>query len=119
MKVFRTTYVSNTFALFTGLVFLNMSFFLAEISALKLSEDKKLIENVAKLIAGSASEEESDAPMGSPDEDASAKEIDLIFHYQPVAPLENTTLAKSKISILMQGIPRLGHYEIYSPPPEI
>ena len=66
--------------LFTGLIFLNMSFFLAEVSALKLSQDKKMFSNIIKLISSNAAEEEKDA-FGGTDEDSSAKEVDLIFSY--------------------------------------
>ena len=66
--------------LFTGLIFLNMSFFLAEVSALKLNQDKKMVSNIIKLISSSAAEEEKDA-FGGADEDCSAKEVDLIFNY--------------------------------------
>ena len=41
-------------ALFTGLIFLNMSFFLAEVSALELTKDKKMLKNIALLISSSA-----------------------------------------------------------------
>ena len=66
--------------LLTGLIFLNMSFFLFEVSALKLNQDKKMFSNIIKLISSSAAEEEKDA-FGGADEDSKVKEVDLIFNY--------------------------------------
>ncbi|MBA4055877.1 MAG: hypothetical protein C0490_14275 [Marivirga sp.] len=118
MKLFRIKYVSNALSLFTGIVFLNMSFFLAEVSLLKLDQDKQMVENIAKLLAGCAAEEEKDVFGGSADEDPTAKEIDLIFSYAIFTPDGFIQINKSKVHALDQGIPRLGNYEIYSPPPE-
>lgn len=119
MNFFRNKYVSHGLALFTGIVFLNMSFFLAEVSALKLDQDKVMVANIAKLIAGSSAEEEKDAFGGSTDEDATAKEIDLIFSYTIYTPDGFFYIAKSKGHLMDHGLPRLGNYEIYSPPPEV
>ena len=70
----------NLMTLFTGLVFLNMSFFLFEVSALKLNQDKTMFSNIIKLISNSAAEEEKDV-FGGTDEDCTAKEVDLIVNY--------------------------------------
>lgn len=119
MEVFRLRYVSHGFSLFTGIVFLNMSFFLAEISALKLDQNKQMMENIAKLLAGCAAEEEKDVFGGTSDEDTSAKEIDLIFHYHTHTPRHHVLVLTSNISVFTAGIPRFGNYEIDSPPPEV
>jgi len=118
MKLFRQKYIQNGLALFTGLIFLNMSFFLAEVKALKLDQDKQLFTNIAKLIKNSASEKEKDACGGSADEDSTAKEVNLIFNYSTHIIDRYTSLLKNKRHIINQGIPLLGNYEIYSPPPE-
>jgi hypothetical protein len=119
MRLFRALYVRRLFSLFTGIVFLNMSFFLAEVSALKIGKDKQLWENICKLIAGSAAEEEKDAFSGAADEDSLTQEIDLIFFYHTHAADGNSPLVKKNLSILTLGIPLFGNYEIYSPPPEV
>ena len=49
----KNIYVRNLMTLFTGLVFLNMSFFLFEVSALKLNQDKTMFSNIIKLISNS------------------------------------------------------------------
>lgn len=105
-------------ALFTGLIFLNMSFFLAEVSALKLTQDKKMLENIARLISSSAAEEEKDIFGGFADEDCSAKEVDLIFSYTIHTIHGHGILTDNKLDTHDQGLPLLGSYEIYSPPPD-
>jgi hypothetical protein len=105
-------------ALFTGLIFLNMSFFLAEVSVLNLNKDKKMIANIAKLISSSSSEEEKAAFGGAADEDPTAKEVDLIFNYSTHTIYRFILLIKSTRYSYNQGPPLLGSYEIYSPPPE-
>lgn len=63
---------------FTGIVFLNMSFFLAEVSALRLDKyDKKMLENLVRSFS-CVSEEERDASAESTDAGGSSvKEVDL------------------------------------------
>lgn len=103
--------------LFTGLIFLNMSFFLAEVAALKLNQDKKIFANIVTMITNSAAEEEKDV-FGGTDEDCSAKEVDLIFNYATHSIYSHILDLNNKRSVFDQGIPLLGSYEIYSPPPE-
>jgi hypothetical protein len=117
MLIFKKLYVRNLMTLFTGLIFLNMSFFLAEVSALKLNQDQKMFTNIIKLISSSAAEEEKDA-FGGTDEDCSAKEINLIFNYSTHSLYSYISDVNKKRSVFDQGIPLLGSYEIYSPPPE-
>lgn len=119
MKLFRKNGVRNGFALFTGIIFLNMSFFLFEVSVLKLNQDKQMMANIAKLLLTGASEEERDVFGGSADEDASAKEVDLLFSYSAHTVYSYVTLVNNKKCVVNQGIPLLGSYEIYSPPPEV
>ena len=75
MNCFRTHYLSKITALITGVVFLNMSFFLAEVSMLKYDQ-ADLIENIANLIFNSGFEEERD---GQSHTDNGAKEVDLLL----------------------------------------
>jgi hypothetical protein len=115
MKVFRLKCVVEMFSLFTGIIFLNMSFVLAEVSALKMDQDKQMIENIAALIAGCTSEEESG---GASDEDNTVNEIQLISHHGSHPPSSIDDLSKNKLRITTSGAPRLGNYKIFSPPPE-
>ncbi len=118
MLIFRNSLFKNIATVFTGLIFLNMSFFLFEVSALKLNQDKDMVANIAKLISSSAAEEEKDV-FGGADEDHSAKEIDLIFSYAAHTIHSFNVQISKKRSVFNQGIPLFGSYEIYSPPPEV
>lgn len=106
--------VCRLFAVFTALVFFNMSFVMAEICALKLDKDRQLIENISRIING-CSEEEAD---GLADEDNTVKEIIMIVGIVSNAPFSHLLESPNKIKLQNQGITRLGNYEIYSPPPE-
>jgi hypothetical protein len=117
MLIFRNVHVRNIMAFFTGLIFLNMSFFLAEVSALGLTKDKKMLKNIALLISSSAAEEEKDAFGGLSDEDSSVKGVDLIATYS-THTIHGHEILITKHGCHDQGLPLLGSYEIYSPPPE-
>jgi hypothetical protein len=116
MKLFRLKGVTQAFALFTGIIFLNMSFVLAEVAAIKMDQDKQLLGNIAALFAGCSAEEETG---NSADEDSSVCEIDLILHHAHRHSVYHELLFKNKAGITTVGLPQLGHYEIYSPPPEV
>jgi hypothetical protein len=76
MEILRRHFLSKVFGVLTGLIFLNMSFFLAEVTYLQFDK-KELMENIAKLILNSGFEEERDCePAGN---DAATKGIDLIL----------------------------------------
>ena len=115
MKIFRLKYVIETFSLVTMVIFLNMSFVFVEVSALKMDQDKQMIKNIAALIAGCTSEEE---PGGTSDEDNTVNEIQLMLHHHPHTPSSVDILFRSKARLTTLGVPRLGNYEIFSPPPE-
>lgn len=119
MLMFKSNYIKNVMTLLTGLIFLNMSFFLFEVSALKLHQDKKLLMNIAKLISASSAEEEKGSVGGSADEDFSAKEVDLFVSYTIHAIGDDILSLNTKRCVLNVGMPLLGSYEIYSPPPEV
>lgn len=60
MRIYRNQTVTRIFSLFTGVIFLNMSFFLAEVSMLEL-KDRQMIENICFLVLNGGLEEERDA----------------------------------------------------------
>jgi hypothetical protein len=79
MKFFRKKHIRKLMAVFTGIVFLNLSFFLAEVSALKIGkENQQLIENLVRIFS-TVSEEEKDINTGESADPASSivKEVDL------------------------------------------
>lgn len=79
MKFYRNMFIRKTLVLLTGVLVLNMSFFLAEVEALKLLHNKQMVENIAKLIMGAATEEEKDLSGGAEESDPALKKIDLLF----------------------------------------
>ena len=115
MKIFRLKYVVETLWLFTMVIFLNMSFVMAEVSALKTDQDNAIIKNIAALISGCASEEEAG---NASDEDNPVNEIQLMLDHQTHTPQFIDILSKNKAKTTTLGVPRLGNYEILSPPPE-
>jgi len=118
MRMLRTTLVNGAFSLLTGMLFLNMSFFLAEVSALKMGKNKQLFENISRLLSGTSAEEEQDAFASASDEDTFENEVDLLLTYSTYPPLAQILTPRHDVNIWKQGIPLIGIFEIDSPPPE-
>lgn len=114
MKVFRIKYAVKAFSLFTGAIFLNMSFLLVEISALDIERNNQMARNLSMLIASSMAEEEP----GAADEDSTLSELDLIVNSHAGAPPSDLS-SPIRFSIWSHGHPRLGEFEICYPPPEV
>lgn len=115
MRLFRIKYVTNALTLFTGVIFLNMSFIFAEISALKVDRDKEIARNLSILVASCAAEEE---PGGTADEDSTVSEMDLIFSHSTHAVTVSTISHGIKYGVWTYGHPKLAEFEISTPPPE-
>src|SRR5436190_23830261 len=77
MKMLRNKVWRACFLFLTGLTFLNMSFFIAEIATMKSAYNKATLENIARLFSASLSEEETDSE--SPENDV--HEIDIVAGY--------------------------------------
>lgn len=118
MRILRTTMANGAFSLLTGMLFLNMSFFLAEVSVLKMGKNKPLFENISKILSGTSAEDEQDAFGSTSDEDTFENEVDLLLTYSTYAPLARILTAQGNVNIWKQGIPLIGIFEIDSPPPE-
>ena len=113
------TMLKNTslriFALLTGVIFLNMSFFLAEVSMLEI-KDKQMIEIVAKLVLNGGLEEERDSH--SPAGDAPLK----IFSVGGALRLHHSSLFLIASRMYQEWIDHYlhaDHSEKYSPPPDV
>lgn len=113
MKLFRIKNIVTVFSLFTSVIFLNLSFMLAEIAALKMDQNKQVAQYLSILIASSMAEEEP----GSGDADATFAEIDLIVQHV-ITPSVGAVTSDIKFNIWSHGHPRLGEFEINNPPPE-
>jgi len=119
MLMIRSKRLQQVLTLVTGVIFLNMSFFLAEVSALKLDKNKQMVENIAKLIAGAASEEEKDI-FGGESEDAKwSKEVDLLTEIKNHAHQSSHLSLGQHQWITDSNKPTTGNQKILGPPPKI
>lgn len=113
MKILRNRTATRIFSLFTGLMFLNMSFFLTGISILS-PEDKQLIENVGKLVLN---EEEKDAHGTGTDTPLKVFPLlaDGVMMRHSSLFLIAGKLHHDRELLLLHD----GHAENFSPPPEV
>jgi hypothetical protein len=119
MTIFRQKYIKTAMIFFTGIIFLNMSFFLAEVTALKLAGNKALVENIAKLISGGGLEEEKDASTETAEGgDVTVKEVDLLAHHAFIHHAALSLIAQGRNGILNDTFSYFSYLEIFSPPPE-
>jgi hypothetical protein len=89
MLSFRKYIATRFLALLTGVIFLNMSFFLTEIRMLELDlSHARMVENVVKALAGVGFEEEKDA-MGESSESECGHAVDLHIIIHPVSFLNS------------------------------
>jgi hypothetical protein len=80
MKTVRSAFLSKVIALITGIVFLNMSFFLSEIRILKLDVTHyKLVENIVKMFSSTGFEEEKDS-LGESAPGQQVVDLHMIVH---------------------------------------
>ena len=76
-------------ALITGIIFLNMSFFLTEIRFLGLHlSHTKMVENIVKALAGVGFEEEKDS-MGESSSEGGEQIADLHITIHPVGGIDS------------------------------
>jgi len=101
-----------------GLLFLNMSFFLTEVVALDLHKNQTMVENIAKLFAGAANEEEKDVAGSQESGFKTGGEIDILLF----TTIERPELSGLSISLAYQtcdGAKPINHFkETVNPPPE-
>ena len=115
--MFRQKYVKKVMIFVTGITFLNMSFFLAEVAALKLTKNKAMMENIARLISGAGFEEERDI-CGETSED-SFSEVDLHNHHHGFNQHNALYLiAQRRGDLWNDQFSSSGYRETFSPPPE-
>lgn len=116
MTAFRSHFLAKVFALITGVIFLNTSFFLAEISLLKIT-NYDILQNVAKLISNSGLEEERDGE--TTDKDATGKEVDLMVSHVQIHH-SVLFLAATKANHALDDLyPHANYAQTYSPPPDL
>ncbi len=115
MKISGNKTFLRIFSLFTGIVFLNMSFFLAEVCMLDL-KDKQMIENVCNLILNGGLEEERDGHGSGTDVPIKIFSLasgDLMLHHSSLF-----LIAVKMHQEMEDHYLHADHSEIFSPPPE-
>ncbi len=119
MKVFTNMVMKKMMTLFTVIIFFNMNFFLAEVEALQLLKNRKMMENIAKLVAGAANEEEKDI-AGSCSEEGNTitSELDLLLT-QHIHPETFSVVTFHKVHWISSNNKLLTRSkELFCPPPE-
>jgi hypothetical protein len=106
------------FSVFTAVIFLNMSFFLAEISLLEF-KDRQIIENICSLVLNGGLEEERDAHSGGSDTALKAFSMateNLLLHH---TTLPCFSLPRKCISMLRRPIatPTIRKFSALPPEP--
>ena len=116
MNQFRKHFLSKVIALITGVIFLNMGFFLAEVSMLKLT-NQELVQNIAKLISSSGFEEERDGE--SSEKDSAAKEVDILVNQIQIHHSSLFLIAAKTNRNIEDHYPHANYSQTFSPPPDI
>jgi hypothetical protein len=114
MKKLRATYFRKVFALIAGIIFLNMSFIIAELSSIGIGKENTLLQNIMN---SGFEEEEEGGPESS---EADPLEDELYFslvdclYQDKIALLTALQFNKNLANNLFDS----GYREIFSPPPE-
>jgi hypothetical protein len=115
MEILRQHFLSKVFGVVTGLIFLNMSFFLAEVTYLQFDK-KELMENIAKLILNSGFEEERDCePAGH---DSATKGIDLILQQVQIHHAASFLMSTSTNRTVVDHYLHANHSLTFYTPPD-
>lgn len=118
MNFWRPTLLRRILTAFTGLVFINMSFFLVEMNALELRKQNKVLwENMVKVFAGVNEEEKGGDGELADEADALTREIDLEANVLTSITLHFVIVTKPVVHIEGAAL-RPGVFDIQNPPPE-
>jgi hypothetical protein len=110
----RQHFLTKIFTLVTGLIFLNMSFFLAEVCMLKYNKTE-LVE-IAKLILNTGFEEERDGE--STGSDTMAKGVDLLMHQARMYNASSFLISINLNRTLVDHYRHADHSLNFFPPPD-
>lgn len=118
MLNFRKLIAARFMALLTGIIFLNMSFFLTEIRFLGLHlSHAKMIENVVKALAGCGFEEEKDAMTESGSAEGE-QTVDLHIAIHPVSCIDSFKMTANLYGCQHNLEVASSKAEINTPPPK-
>ncbi len=119
MEKFRKHISAKLMALMTGIIFLNMSFFLTEIRYLGLHiSHAKMVENVVKALAGVGFEEEKDS-MSESGTSESGHIVDLHIIIHPDSANESFQNASKLFASRNNLDVARSEVEIVTPPPKV
>jgi hypothetical protein len=113
MNSLRNHFLAKPVAFLAGLAFLNMSFFLAEVSLLHF-EKREMIENIAKLILNTGFEEERE---GESSNENSIKETLLCQQFQ-IHGTSSFLISIGIHCVLVNHYRHANHSVKFSPPPD-
>ena len=116
MKLFRRRTGTRIFALITGVIFLNMSFFLAEVCMLNFT-DRQMIENVCNLVLNGGLEEERDTHATGGDAPLKLFSLlndDLLSRHSSLFLIASKVHREFEDHYL-----HADHSETFSPPPDL
>jgi hypothetical protein len=116
MQGLRKKLIRSFLTFITGILFLNMGFFLFEVRLLGLHNDPLIMANVSKMIAGAAFEEERD----SSSQNTNLAEEEYIAGHNPSDHHANLFLIRrDPLHLLHDGTCHHGYYKRFNPPPEV
>lgn len=115
MQVFRKKCPRVLLTLITGLLFLNMGFFMLEVKMLGLHHDPQILANISNMLAGAALEEERDA---SPQSTNLAEEEYVAGHHSADYTASLYLIRQDSQHLRHDGACRHGYYKKFNPPPE-
>ena len=119
MLTFRKHIAARFVALMTGIIFLNMSFFLTEVRFLGLHiSHTKMVENVIKALAGAGFEEEKDA-MAEAENGEGEPIFDLHITIHPIACIDSFSTTVNLYGRYYNLEVASSKAEITTPPPKI
>jgi hypothetical protein len=116
MKLFRDHLLGRFMAIFTGILFLNLSFILTEIHSFDLkAKNSQLYDNIVKMVCGIGAEEERDI-MG--ESDSLEKEANLLSAGQIIFIPDLFLISKELHQTSFSPKLLSGNSEITTPPPK-
>ena len=117
MQVLRSKLVRFVTVLFTGIAFMNLSLFQAEVELLDLKENPGIIKNISLLLSLAACEEDRECGESS-DSDSHTKEVDLIAHQSSHHHFSFFIELYNAKHLSNEGFHHPGYLEEFCPPPE-
>ena len=118
MEILRKPLIRFVFLFVTGITFVNLSFFMAEVVFLNLDKKDRTIQTIFCILNSGGFEEESEAPADGHEKLSDLKGVDLYFNHNLYHHQHLYLIAQQREGVLHTLILREGFSKIFSPPPE-